>query len=87
MKSALATCIVMNFTFVWGELMWAQTATLTTTRGIPLTVGLLNFKDQFGTNWPLLCAAVCVIVIPLYLMFIFLQKYFVASMAAGGVKG
>lgn len=87
MKSALATCIVMNFTFVWGELMWAQTATLTTTRGIPLTVGLLNFKDQFGTNWPLLCAAVCVIVIPLYLMFIFLQKYFVASMTAGGVKG
>ncbi len=87
MKSALATCIVMNFSFVWGELMWAQTATLTTTKGIPLTVGLLNFKDQFGTNWPMLCAAVCVIVIPLYLLFIFLQKYFVASMTAGGVKG
>lgn len=87
MKSALATCIVMNFTFVWGELMWAQTATLVTTKGIPLTVGLLNFKDQFGTNWPLLCAAVCVIVVPLYLMFLFLQKYFVASMTAGGVKG
>lgn len=87
MKSALATCIVMNFTFVWGELMWAQTATLTTIKGIPLTVGLLNFKDQFGTDWPLLCAAVCVIVIPLYVLFIFLQKYFVASMTAGGVKG
>lgn len=87
MKSALATCIVMNFTFVWGELMWAQTATLVTTKGIPLTVGLLNFQDQFGTDWPLLCAAVCVIVIPLYLLFLFLQKYFVASMTAGGVKG
>jgi len=87
MKSALATCIVMNFTFVWGELMWARTATLVTTRGIPITVGLLNFKTQYGTNWPLLCAAVCIIVIPLYVVFIFLQKYFVSSLTAGGVKG
>lgn len=87
MKSALATCIVMNFTFVWGELMWAQTATLTTEKGIPLTVGLLNFKGQYGTDWPLLCAAICVIIIPMYLLFIFLQKYFVASLTAGSVKG
>lgn len=87
MKGAIATCAVMNFTFVWGELMWARTATLVTTKGIPLTVGLLNFKGQYGTNWPLLCAAVCVIVLPLYLVFLFLQKYFVAGLTAGSVKG
>lgn len=87
MKGALSTCIVLNFTFVWGELMWARTATLTTTQGIPLTVGLMNFKGDFGTNWPLLCAAVCMIILPLYLVFLFLQKYFVASMTAGSIKG
>ena len=87
MKGALATCIVMNFTFVWGELMWANTATLTTTEGLPLTVGLMNFKGEFGTNWPLLCAAICMIIIPLYVVFLFLQKYFVSSLTAGSVKG
>lgn len=87
MKGALATCIVMNFTFVWGELMWAKTATITTVSGLPLTVGLMNFKGEFGTNWPLLCAAICMIVIPLYLVFLFLQKYFVSSLTAGSVKG
>ncbi|HHV11272.1 MAG TPA: carbohydrate ABC transporter permease [Clostridiales bacterium] len=87
MKGALSTCIVMNFTFVWGELMWAKTATLTTTRGLPLTVGLMNFKGEFGTDWPLLCAAICMIIIPLYVVFLFLQKYFVSSLTAGGVKG
>lgn len=87
MKGALSTCIVMNFTFIWGELMWAKTATLTTSRGIPLTVGLLNFKGEYGTNWPLMCAAICMIIIPLYLVFLFLQKYFVSSMTAGSVKG
>ena len=87
MKGALSTCIVMNFTFIWGELMWARTATLTTAKGLPLTVGLMNFKGEFGTNWPLLCAAICMIIIPLYLVFLFLQKYLVTSMTAGSVKG
>lgn len=87
MKGVLATCIVMNFTFVWGEMMWARTATLVTTKGIPLTVGLMNFKSDLGTEWPLLCAAICIVIIPLYLMFLFLQKYFVASLTSGGVKG
>lgn len=87
MKGAVATCIIMNFTAAWGELMWARTATTTTNTGIPLTVGLLNFQGAYGTNWPLLCAAIVIIVVPLYLLFIFLQKYFVASLTAGSVKG
>ncbi|MBQ7371408.1 MAG: carbohydrate ABC transporter permease [Blautia sp.] len=87
MKGAIATCIVMNFTAIWGELMWAQIATMTTDKGIPLTVGLLNFQSSFGTNWPLLCAAIVVVALPLYLLFLFLQKYFVASLTAGAVKG
>ena len=87
MKGAIATCIVMNFTAIWGELMWAQIATMTTDKGIPLTVGLLNFQSSFGTNWPLLCAAIVVVALPLYLLFLFLQKYFVASLIAGAVKG
>ena len=87
MKGALATCIIFNFTGVWGEMMWAKTATMTVDKGIPLTVGLLNFKGSYGTNWPLLCAAIIIISIPLYLLFLFLQKYFVASLTAGGVKG
>lgn len=87
MKGAVATCVIMNFTAAWGELLWARTATLTTNTGIPLTVGLLNFQGAYGTDWPLFCAAIVVIAIPLYLLFVFLQKYFVASLTAGSVKG
>lgn len=87
MKGAVATCIIMNFTAAWGELMWARTATMTTNKGIPLTVGLLNFQGTYGTDWPLLCAAIIIIAVPLYIMFLFLQKYFVASLTSGSVKG
>jgi ABC-type glycerol-3-phosphate transport system permease component len=87
MKSAMATCFVFNFCFVWGELMWAQIATALTNRGIPLTIGLLNFRDSYGTDWPMLTAAICMVVIPLFTAFLFTQKYFVAGLTAGSVKG
>ncbi|MEG1661667.1 MAG: carbohydrate ABC transporter permease [Clostridiales bacterium] len=87
MKGAMATCFVFNFTFVWGELMWAQIATLLSDKGIPLTVGLLNFQGTYSTNWPMLAAAICMVAIPLFVAFLFLQKYLVSGLTAGSVKG
>ncbi len=87
MKAAMVTCMIMNFTYVWGELMWAQVTTLLTDEGITITVGLLNFQGQYGTNWTLLTAAIVMVIVPLLVIFIALQKYFVAGLTAGGVKG
>jgi len=84
---AIATCTVFNFGFVWGELMWAQIATLTTEKGIPLSVGLINFQGQFTTDWGLMTAGICMVLLPLILLVTFLQKYFVQGLTAGAVKG
>ncbi|CAN7741341.1 carbohydrate ABC transporter permease [Paenibacillus sp. LjRoot153] len=84
---AVATCTVFNFGFVWGELMWAQIATLTTERGVPISVGLINFQGQYTTNWTLMSAGMCMVLLPLILLFIILQKYFVQGLTSGGVKG
>lgn len=84
---AVATCTVLNFCFVWGELMWAQLTTLTTDKGIPLPVGLLNFQGQYSTDWGLMTAAICMILLPLVLLFVLLQKYFVQGLTSGAVKG
>lgn len=87
MKSSIATCLVFDFCFVWGELMWAQIATLVKEDGIPLTIGLLNFKGMYSTDWGATAAAICIITIPLYILFLFTQKYFIEGLTAGGVKG
>lgn len=87
MKSSIATCLVFDFCFVWGELMWAQIATLVKEDGIPLTIGLLNFKGLYSTDWGATAAAICIITIPLYILFLFTQKYFIEGLTAGSVKG
>jgi raffinose/stachyose/melibiose transport system permease protein len=85
--AAVATCTVFNFGFAWGELMWAKIATLTTDKGVPISVGLINFQGQFTTNWPLMTAGMCMVLLPLIVLFIFLQKYFVQGLTSGAVKG
>ena len=87
MKSSIATCLGFDFCFVWGELMWAQIATLVKEDGIPLTIGLLNFKGLYSTDWGATAAAICIITIPLYVLFLFTQKYFIEGLTAGSVKG
>ena len=86
-KGAIVTCLLLNFVSIWGELMWARIATSLSTKGVPLTVGLLSFQGQYSTSWGLLCAAICIIIIPLIIMFIFTQKYLVKGLAEGAVKG
>ena len=87
MKSVMATCFVFSFNYVWGEMLWARIATALTDKGIPLTIGLLNFQGMYETNWPMLTAAICIIMIPLFAVFLFTQKYFIAGLTAGSVKG
>lgn len=87
MKAPVSTCLVFNFCFVWGELMWAQLTTLSREDGLPLSIGLLNLKGLYSTDWGMMTAAICLITIPMLILFIFTQKYFIAGLTAGGVKG
>ncbi len=87
MRGPMVACLMLNYTYVWGELMWAQITTLLTDKGIPITVGLLNFQGTYATNWPLLTAAICMILIPLFMVFTLTQKHVIAGLTAGGIKG
>lgn len=52
-----------------------------------LPLALLSFQGEFLTDYPLLFTGVVVASAPLVLAYIFLQRYFVAGMTAGSVKG
>jgi raffinose/stachyose/melibiose transport system permease protein len=52
-----------------------------------LPLALLDFQGEFLTNYPLLFTGVIVASTPLVIAYVFLQRYFVAGLTAGSVRG
>ena len=53
----------------------------------PITAGIYTFMGQYGTKWSYLTAYAIVTIIPVALIFIFMQKYIISGMTSGAVKG
>jgi raffinose/stachyose/melibiose transport system permease protein len=87
MLPAFATTGILNFIGLWGELLWAIVvlSTQSTVRTLPFAV--IEFQGQFGTQWGPLSAAICIVIIPLLVLFIFSQKYFIRGLTDAAVKG
>ena len=52
----------------------------------PITAGIYNYIGKYGTQWNNIMAFATVIMIPVLLIFIFLQKYIIGGLTAGAVK-
>lgn len=86
MLPATATNAVFTFLGWWGEMLWASVE-LSTSSLKTLPLGITAFVQSSGTNWGPLCAASCIILIPVIIFFLFAQKYMVAGLTGGAVKG
>lgn len=86
MLPATATNAIFTFLAWWGEMLWASVE-LSTSALKTLPLGITAFVQSSGTNWGPLCAASCIILIPVIIFFLFAQKYMVAGLTGGAVKG
>ena len=80
----IATAIY-SFIMAWNEYVYALTFINEKTR-LTLSVGLQRFFAEFATNWPGLMAASFIMSVPVVVLFLFLQKYFVKALTEGAVK-
>lgn len=85
-RPAVATVIVLHAIGIWNELILA-TIYLTNQRLYPITRGLIVFEGVYGSNWPALAAAVLMLMIPMVILFMFLQRHIIAGLTEGSVKG
>ncbi|MDX1614555.1 MAG: carbohydrate ABC transporter permease [Candidatus Promineifilaceae bacterium] len=85
-RPAVATVTVLHAIGIWNELILA-TIYLTSQRLYPVTRGLIVFEGVYGSNWPALAAAVLMLMIPMLILFMFLQRYIIAGLTEGSVKG
>lgn len=85
-KPGVIVCAIFSFLYAWGDLAYGMTFVLDQQKR-PITAGIFNFMGQYGTKWSYLTAFAIVTIIPVALIFIFMQKYIVAGMTNGAVKG
>jgi multiple sugar transport system permease protein len=79
-------CSVFSFLYAWGDLAYGLTfIRIQSLR--PITAGIFNFLGQYGTKWSYLSAFGVVSIMPVVLIFIFMQKYIISGMISGAVKG
>ena len=86
MRPAIATVIVLHSIGVWNEII-TPTIYLTSEKYYPITRGLIVFQGVYGSQWPTLAAAVLMLTVPMLILFLFLQRYIIAGLTAGAVKG
>ncbi|WP_394923236.1 carbohydrate ABC transporter permease [uncultured Robinsoniella sp.] len=86
MLPATATNAIFCFLSWWGEMLWAS-VDLSTSSIKTLPLGITAFVQSAGTDWGPLSAASCIILLPVIFFFIFTQKYFIAGLTGGAVKG
>ena len=82
----MAATAIYSFIQVWNEYMFSQTLMKSETSKT-LTVGIAQMVGEYRTLWNDMMAASVLTSLPLIIIFIFLQKYFISTLTAGAVKG
>lgn len=84
---ALGALTILNFQGAWNDFFWPLVV-LTTKVGQTLPIGLLSFRTAYGPagDWGLILAGAFLSMIPIIILFIVFQRYFVEGVSFGGGK-
>ncbi len=85
---AIAAVTILVFQGTWNAFFWPLVF-LREPGNATLPLGLVQFQFSggFATNWPPLMATVVFATIPILVLYVFFQRYFIEGVAATGVKG
>jgi multiple sugar transport system permease protein len=85
-KPALSTLTIFTFVNTWNDFL-GPLIYLTTDSKKTLQIGIRMFISQYSAEYGLIMAASVISLIPVLIVFMSLQKYFVAGITTGAVKG
>ena len=87
-KPALATLAIFTFLSQWNSFVWPLIVINTSSmRTVPLALSVLNSQFGFGANFAMVMAGATVVTLPVLILFICFQKYFIKGIALIGLKG
>jgi len=85
-KPAIAVIAIFNALAVWNEYILAMII-LQDKAKMPLQRGLMIFQGAHFTEYPLLMSGITLTVIPIVVVYLFMQRYIIEGITAGAVKG
>lgn len=86
MKPSFAAMGIYQGMQSWNNFLWPMIVMRTQSK-ITLPVGLQSLMSPYGNNYDILIAGSCFAIIPILILFVCFQSYFIEGMTAGGVKG
>ncbi len=84
-KPALATLGIFIFMGMWNDFI-RPLIFINSIEKMTLTLGLANMKGMYSTDWPVMMAGAFISMIPILIVFLFAQDFFVKSIALTGLK-
>lgn len=84
-RTGLVTILVISFLNGWNDLIYSMTFNVKEAMR-PLTANIYKFMDKYGMRWNMIMAYGMILVIPVTVMFVFLQKYIVGGITSGAIK-
>jgi len=85
-KPALATIAIISFKNQWNSLLWPLVV-INDYKKMPIQVGLTYLQTNVDASWGALIAGATLSIIPIILIFIIFQRYFVNGMLSSGLTG
>ena len=85
-RPALAALTILTFMGAWRGFMWPLIVT-NTREMFTLPVALAAFKEMHGVRWTLMMAGSVIMIVPMLIVFVFGQRYFIEGIKLGAIKG
>ncbi|MBQ3705445.1 MAG: sugar ABC transporter permease [Clostridia bacterium] len=88
-KPIVIYTVLTAFMGPWGDYVFARYISFGTSAGMNVAVGMYNWlnKDQIASYYTMFCAGGVLVALPVTLLFLWLQKYYVEGVTGGAVKG
>ncbi|MBO9596518.1 MAG: carbohydrate ABC transporter permease [Cohnella sp.] len=86
MKPSFAAMAILNGMNSWNNLLWPFMV-LSDQKKYTLPIGLKTLLTPYGNNYDLLIVGSFFSIVPIFILFVAFQKYFIDGMTAGAVKG
>lgn len=89
LKPLIATIGLLTFRFAWNDYLLPMVFTIARPNQIPLIVGVVNLRNsgEAASSYNLMIAGAAISIVPMIVVYLFLNRFFISGLTSGAVKG